>query len=471
MISKNTSSYKIDELKILLVLGLATFIVPFMGSALNLALPEISRTFSMSAVTLTWFNNIYIISTAIFQMPAARISDIFGRRKIFALGVVFLTVPTFLTGIAPNIEILFILRFLAGLGSAMTNSTITAIITSIFQPPKRGKIIAIITAVVYASLAIGPFFGGLLTHYLGWQSIFFSCSLIGVVILILIPFSLKEEWIEAKNTSFDVVGSVIYGVALFTTIYGFTNLSNLSGILWLASGIIAFVIFILYERKIENPLIYLKLFVTNRVFAFSSLASLINYAATFAIIFMLSLYLQYIRGLDPKTAGLMLIPQAVVQTIVSILVGQISEKKIHPSNIATFGMIVVVFGLFGLIFISPDTSFYFIIFLFILLGIGFGCFSAPNTNVIMSSVDKKYYGFASGTAGTVRLVGQSLSMGIAGMVISFQMGTNKLVPEYFPDFMYSMRIVFIIFLVLCIIGVFASNARNTKNETKKETSF
>lgn len=462
---------KLQNNKALIVISLATFLVPFMGSAINLALPEISKTFSMNAVSLTWLSSVYIMSTAIFQIPAARVADILGRRKIFLLGVALFALPTFLSGIAPNLEVLIILRFLTGLGSAMMFGTSMAIVTSMFQPPQRGKVMGITTAVVYASLAMGPLLGGLLTHYWGWQSIFFFSAGIGLLILILAPFALKEEWIESGNSKFDILGSVIYGISLFGIIYGFTNLSHLWGAIWLVAGIVAFIIFIFYENRIEHPILYIKLFVENRVFAFSSLAALINYAATFAIIFMLSIYLQYVRGLDAKTAGLILISQACVQAIVSLIVGHLSTKKIKPEQLATIGMMIIVVGLIGLIFISANTPFWLIIALSAVLGIGFGTFASPNTNVIMSSVDKKHYGLASGTTGTARLVGQSFSMGIAGMVISFKMGTSKVIPELFPEFIESMRITFFIFMILCIIGIFASNIRTKKINSQLENTL
>ncbi len=468
---KKVSSEKIENKKILIVICLATFIVPFMGSAINLALPEISKSFSMSAASLTWLSSVYTMATAIFQLPAARIADTFGRRKIFLLGVAILTVPTFISGIAPNLEVLILARFFTGLGSAMMFGTSMAMVMDVFQAPKqRGRVMGLITAVVYASLALGPLLGGLLTHYWGWRSIFFFCSVVGVVILCLSFIAIKEEWKDSNHTKFDLIGSAIYGVGLFGIIYGFTNLSSLFGIVWLIVGSIFFIIFLAYEKRIENPILYIKLFIENKVFALSSFAALINYAATFAIIFMLSIYLQYVRGLDAKTAGLILISQAVMQMIVSIIVGRMASNTIKSAALSTKGMMIIILGLIGFVFISATTPFYFIVCLLMILGIGFGIFAAPNTNVIMSSVDRRYYGLASGTTGTVRLIGQSFSMGIAGMVISLKMGTSQVVPKLFPDFIVSMKIIFLISILCCVIGTLASYSSRRilqKSQTKE----
>jgi len=445
----------------LAVLCLAAFLVPFMGSALNLALPEIGHTFSMNAITLTWLATVYLIPTAVFQIPFARLGDMLGRKKVYIWGVFFYSFCTFLSGFSPTGSILLILRFVSGVGSAMIFGSNIAILTSLFPSHKRGRVLGINTAVVYFSIAAGPFLGGLLTHYLGWRSIFLLCGGIGFITVILIKLVLKTEWIVSKEEKFDYTGTLFYGVGLFGLIYGFINLSHLFGVIWLGIGVITFAVFIFHEQKCRFPIFNLRLFSRNRVFALSSVAALINYAATSAIGFMLSLYLQYVRGFDVRHAGFILITQAVVQAVFSLVAGRWSNK-IHPSHLATTGMVIIVCGLAGLVFVSTTTPIVFIIFCLLLMGVGFGLFASPNTNVIMSSVEHRYYGQASATTGTMRLTGQAFSMGIAGMAISLQMGTKQIVPELFQQFMQSMRITFFIFIALCIIGVYASSVRMKK---------
>ncbi len=445
----------------LLVLCIAAFLVPFMGSSLNLALPQISEVFSMNAVTLTWMSTAYLISTAIFQVPFAKIGDMIGRKKIFLSGVFIFSLCTFLCCLAPNQNILILLRFLSGIGSAMLFSTSMAILTSLFPHDKRGVALGINSAVVYAALAVGPFAGGVLTKYLGWQSIFIVAAMVGFSVIVLSRFFLKGEWIESKGEKFDTIGAAVYAFGLFSLIYGFSNLPKTFGIVWLLIGIVFFSFFILWEKKNLHPIFNIKLFSGNRVFLFSSLAALINYAATSAIAFMLSLYLQFVRGFEPSTAGLILISQASVQSIFALWAGKLSDR-IPPSRLATAGMMIIVLTLAGLITLSPTTPMWMIILLLVCLGTGFGIFSSPNTNVIMSSVDKKYYGQASATTGTVRLTGQAFSMGIAGMAFSMQMGNARITPEVYPLFMKSLQITFIIFLILCLIGVYASSVRNKK---------
>ncbi len=456
-----TISIEKDKRKSLSVICVASFLVPFMGSSLNLAMPQISEAFDMKAVTLTWMVTAYMIATAIFQVPFARLADMIGRKKIFLWGILGFSILTALCGFVTTGWMLISLRFLSGVASAMIAGTQIAIITAIFPPEQRGKALGINTAVVYAALAAGPFVGGFLTHYLSWRSIFFLPAALGILTLALSKIWLKGEWMEASGEKFDGFGAVLYAIGLAGLIYGFSSLPSLVGIICLAVGVFSLTGFVLHERRNSSPLFNVRLFSGNRVFALSSVAALINYAATSATAFMLSLYLQYVRGFNPDYAGLILISQACVQSVFSLVAGEMSTR-IAPSKLSTLGMSIIVVGLCGLTFLSATTPIWYLIVLLMMLGMGFGIFSSPNTNVIMGSVEKKYYTQASAVTGTMRMTGQAVSMGIAGMAISFYVGNHALEPALYPDFLRSLKLTFIIFTVLCLIGVYASSVRSKK---------
>jgi EmrB/QacA subfamily drug resistance transporter len=435
-----------------------------MGSALNLALPDIGKAFTMSAVTLAWVSTSYLISTAVFQVPFARLADLVGRKKIFIAGVSLFSVCTFLCGVAASSFQLILLRALSGLGSAMMFGTNVAILTSLFPRNERGKVLGISTSVVYFALASGPFFGGMLTHYFGWRTLFLICTVMGFVVVFAGLKFLKGEWIEAKGEKFDFAGATVYALGLFGLIYGFSKLPSSMGFACIILGLITLSLFVIWEKRCAFPVFNVDIFSGNRIFSLSSLAALINYAATSATAFVMSLYLQHIRGFDAQQAGFILIPQACVQSLVSLYSGRLSDKFPAPV-LATTGMAVIVAGLTGLVFITPYTSMFFIITLLILLGVGFGLFSSPNVNIIMSSVDKKYYGQASATTGTMRLTGQAFSMGIAIMAIALQVGGKAITPDVHPQFMRSLHITFAICAGLCLLGAYASSFRVAK--TKK----
>lgn len=448
---------------ILFVICLSSSLVPFMGSALNLALPYINEDFSINASLSGWIPTSYMLSTAIFQIPCAKFADMIGRRKVFVWGLILFILFTVLSGVASSVVSLIIYRFLSGIGSAMIFGTSAAILMSAIPLQKRGQALGINAATVYFSLAAGPFLGGILTQYWGWQSIFYISALIAFLVLIGALFAIKENWKEERKQTFDITGSALYALGLSAIIYGFTILPAILGFILLVVGIFIMVVFSVYENKQTNPVFNIKVFFENRVFKYSSLSALINYSATFAISFMLSLYLQYVRGLSPRDAGFILIVQSIMMAVVSFASGKLSDKM-SASFLSTLGMSIIFVGLIGLCFIGESTNFYIIIALLILIGFGFGVFSSPNMNILMSSVDKQYYGFASATAGTMRLVGQSLSMGIAMMSISLLIGDIKFSAAVHTELMYSMRITFIICSVLCLFGVYASSIGTPKNK-------
>jgi MFS family permease len=391
-------------------------------------------------------------------VPFARLADLVGRKKVFLAGLIVFGLSTLLCGLSTSSSMLIIMRGLSGLGSAMQFGTSMAILVSLFPPQNRGKAIGINTAATYFALSSGPFIGGVITGYFGWRSLFYIVGTYGIMVALFSIVILKTEWTESKGGKFDYPGSIIYALGLSGIILGFSRLPDTIGFMLLAAGAIGFVVFVFMELKNEQPVFNVRIFVGNKVFGLSCVSALINYASTSAITFMMSLYLQYIRGFSPKNTGMMLIIQAGVQCIVSLYAGRLSDR-INPSRIATIGMGIISASLIGLIFVTPHTTMLFIASLLFVLGLGFGLFSSPNSNIIMSSVDKKYYGQASATMGTMRLTGQSLSMGIATMAIALFVGDKAVTPELHASFMKSFQGLFILFVLLCMAGTYTSSLR------------
>jgi EmrB/QacA subfamily drug resistance transporter len=446
---------------VLAVTAIASFLTPFMGSSVNLALPAIGREFGVNAVTLNWIISSYMLSTSMLLLPAGRVGDIVGRKKIFTAGLIIFTLTMILLSFTPNITWLIAVRVLQGLGGAMLFGTNMAILTSVFPPGERGHAMGINVTSVYVGLASGPFLGGLLTRYLGWRSIFAFLVPVGIISLILIYRKMKTEWAEAKGESFDWQGSIIYGFSLAAIMYGFSKLPSAAGWIITVTGLCLMPLFVLREKRTIHPLFDITLISKNRVFAFSSLAALINYAATSAIGFFLSLYLQYIKELDPREAGLVLMSMPLTMALLSPLAGKLSDNH-NPGVLASIGMAVTSAGLILFCFLSSATSVAFILTMLVIVGLGFSLFSSPNSNAIMSSVERKQLGNASGMLGTMRNVGQTFSMAIALMLLAVFMGQQKISPANYPQLVSAMKSSFVIFSVLCIAGIFASLARNKK---------
>jgi MFS family permease len=314
--------------------------------------------------------------------------------------------------------------------------------------------------------------GGLLTLHFGWRSIFLVNVPLGLTAIALISFKLKEEWAEAVGEKFDLAGSIIYCIGLTAVIYGFSSFSRWGTILsacLIVAGVLGIFSFIAWEMKVQNPVLNVSLFRGNRAFALSNLAALINYSATFAVGFFLSLYLQYIKKFNPQMAGAILVFQPVVMAAGSPFAGRLSDR-IEPRIVASAGMALTAAGLFLLAFLHGNTPLEFVIADLILLGVGFALFSSPNTNAVMSSVEKRFYGVAAGTLGTMRLTGQMLSMGMAMLIFAIHIGHTQIAPEYFPLLLKSTRSAFLLFGILCSGGALASLARG-KVRSEEQSLF
>lgn len=445
---------------VLLVAVMASFLTPFMASSINVALPAIQKDFHIDAMMLTWVPTTYLLSCCIFLIPLGKLADLVGRKLIFVIGISIFTVSSLLCAASADVWMFLGFRVVQGIGTSMIFGTAMAMLATVYPPGERGKVLGISVAVVYIGMSSGPFLGGLLTEYFSWRGIFASTIPLGLVTIFVSLRKLNWVWRYTGNETFDILGSMIYGLATVAFMVGLSTLPSVKGAVLLISGACLFYVFARYESTLKSPIIDLNLFKTNRGFAFSSLAALINYSATFAVTFLLSLYLQYIKGLSPKEAGLILMAQPITMAIVSPISGRISDR-IEPGKVASLGMFITATGLLMLTFITETTIRTTILVNLILLGIGFALFSSPNMNAIMNSVDKADYGLASGVVGSMRLFGQTLSMGLAQLVFAVFIGAVQLTPEIYPVFMLSIKVAFALFSFICVIGIVPSMARGS----------
>lgn len=442
----------------LVVATMASFLTPFLASAVNVALPAIGMSLHMNAVALSWVATTFILAAAVCLVPFGRVADAIGRKKVFLTGMIIFTLASVGCALAPNAMWLIVCRMLQGTGSAMIYGTGLAILTSVYPPGERGRVIGLNAAAVYTGLSVGPFLGGLMTQFWGWPSVFLVSALLGSATAWVAWRGLQGEWTGRTGGQFDFVGTLFYALALVALMTGLSAESGYTSILLVVLALLGLTVFVFWEFRVANPIIEVGLLTKNVVFARSNLAALINYSATFAVTFLLSLYLQYIRGLDPAHAGLILLTQAVVMASLSPVAGLLSDR-LEPRIVASVGMGLSVLGLVWFCFIREQTSLVAIVAALVVLGAGFGLFSSPNTNAVMSSVGPKDYGVASATLGTMRLVGQMLSMGVAAAVLAGFVGHASITPELHQRFLAGLRVAFLISAVLCGVGVWASLSR------------
>jgi EmrB/QacA subfamily drug resistance transporter len=443
---------------VLLVTTTASFLFPFMLSAVNIALPTIGKELSLDAITLSWIATAYLLSSATLLVPFGRIADIYGRKRIFTFGIVILTLSSLFSGMANSATMLIACRVFQGVGGAMLAGTAVALLTTVFPATERGKVLGINVAATYLGLSLGPVLGGVLTQHLGWRSIFFLGAILGLAVIGITLWKLKGEWTGAKGERFDLTGSVIYILGLVALVYGFTALPALLGVWLIIGGIIGLSVFTKWEMRTTSPVLDINLFKNSKAFTLSNLAALIHYSATFAVAFLMSLYLQYVKGFNPESAGLILVAMPAMQAIFSPLAGRLSDR-IEPRLIASAGMALTAVGLVIFIFLNKETPLGLIIGNLLLMGFGFALFSSPNTNAVMSSAPNTAYGVASATLATMRQVGMVLSMGVVMLLFTLYIGRVQITPEYYMLFQQSVKTAFIISAVLCLAGIFASLAR------------
>jgi len=454
---------KRNKISLLLIATLASFLTPFIGTSLNIALPTIANELSVNAILLSWITTSFFLTSAMFAVPLGRIADIYGMKKVFTWGIVILTIACFLSAIAPTIELLIISRVIQGIGSAMIFVTGLAIIISVFPSSERGKAIGINVTAVYLGLVTGPVLGGFLTQYFGWRSIFYLILILGLMLISLVIWKMRKiEWRETKEEKIDYIGSLLYMLMLALILIGFSNITGTFGKLMVILGILGVISFVIWELSVENPVLDIKIFSKNRIFVLSNFAIIVSYMGIFSVGFLLSLYLQFIKGYNPNITGLILVVQTIFMVLISPMAGRFSDK-FDSGKLALAGIGLITIGLLLFAFLTSETSMYVIIVGLAILGIGIGIFSAPNTHLIMSSVEKKYFGLASASASTMRLLGQTFGMGLTLIIFEVYLGKVQFNPQNYQQLLTSTRMAFLISAILCVTAIFASITRNKLN--------
>jgi EmrB/QacA subfamily drug resistance transporter len=445
--------------RVILFAAAASFLLfPFMGSAVNIVLPSIGRELSLDAITLGWITNAFLLSLATFLIPLGRIADIYGRTRVFTGGIAILTLASLLCGLATSGIMLISFRVLQGIGAAMITSAGVALLASLFPVVERGRVMGVVSAVICTGLSLGPILGGILTQNLGWRSIFFLAVPLGLAVFGIVLWKAKREWKGAKEKRFDLAGSIMYGLAIAALLYGLSALTGMLGVLLVVGGVVGLLTFARWEMRIRSPILDVNLFRNSRVFTFSTLAMLLGFSSMMAINFLISLHLQYVKGLSPEGAGLILVAMPAAVAIVSPLAGRLSDR-IEPRIVASLGKVLTTIGLIMFVFLTETTSLQSVIGNLILVGFGLALFDAPNVNAAMSSAPRTAYGVASATVATMREIGSVLGMAVAMLMFALYIGGAEITPEHHLLFQDSMKMTFIILAILSFGGIFVSLAR------------
>lgn len=441
---------------ILAISCMAGFLVSFMTSAVNIALPLIGEEFQASAVMLSWISLSYILVAAAVLLPIGRLADLYGRVRFFIYGMALFTVVAFASAFAPTAPILLGLRALHGVSLAFGSVTAVSLVVLAYPPESRGRALGLSVAGVYLGLTLGPVLGGLIVHNLGWRMLFLIVGVLGLINLILPLWKLRGlDWREPKTARFDYLGSVIFAVSLPVLLLGFSFLPGVSGSVLIVAGLAGLAGFVWWETRAADPLLHVDLLRHNRVFMYANGANFINYACTSAMIFLMSLYLQYNRGLTAQAAGLVLVAGAVFQTVAAPIAGRLADR-VQARYVSAAGMTLSLLGLVAFSFLGASTPYWYIVAGLCAMGLGVAFFSSPNTYTITNSVEKRQVGIATATLGVMRNTGMSMSIGLATLVLAVVVGEGAIEPADYPLLLDSIQITFLIFAVLCAFGVAVS---------------
>lgn len=451
--------YTKQQRSVLFVSVVTSFITTFMGSALNLSVPNIEKDFGISAATVGWVITVYMLTCAALAVPFGRIADIIQRKKILWIGIMIFGICSAVGVFSSGMWMLILSRLGQGIGASMIFSTNIAILVGAFDEKMRGRVLGYSTSSTYVGLSAGPVLGGFLNHNFGWRSVFIAAAAVSAVAFYGAIRKLPEEKKEKSKQSMDWKGNILYVLAIVALMYGLSTVTTSKmGPYILAGGAILLFMFIRTELVQEEPVMDVRLFGQNLSYAFSNLAALLNYGATFAISYLISIYLQVIMGYDSQTAGIILIVSPVIMAVLSPVSGRLSDKH-SPYIMSSIGMGFCAAALLLFAFLPQGGSLVRVILNLSLSGLGFALFTSPNTNAVMASAEKENYGVASSILATMRSIGHTASMAIVTVVVGAYMGSSSLNQASPETIMSTIHTCFYVFTGLCIIGIFIALKR------------
>jgi len=436
----------------LVVASITNFSNTFAASAINIAIPHVGSEYQASATAVSWIVLAFVLASALLSIPFGRLADIYGRMRIMKLGIALFCAASFLNMFSPNMAVFLLFRVLQGAGAAMVFATNTAILVDVYPAEKRGSVMGIAVAAVFTGSAMGPVIGGLITHAFGWRNIFLFITAFSMIAFVTALIKLPNDSAAGKKEKINTASIVLFVLSLGLFMYGLATLKqNLMSYFAFAAGVLLIIVFVRHETRTEVPVVEVRLF-RNREFTFANLAALFNFMAVFAVIYLMSIYLQLARGFSADYAGIIMIAQPVVQAVLSPFAGRLADKR-SPSVIASIGMGCCTAALFMFIFINETTPVIYIIAGLLVTGLGIALFSSPNSSRIMGSVANKDYGVASSIMSTARIVGQGIGMALLTIIINAVIG-NVPIAEVAPALIVrNIQITFPIFTAICAAGI------------------
>jgi MFS family permease len=432
--------------------ALGSSLAPFMVAGLTVAVPTIGKEFALDPVILSWVPTAFFLAAAMFLIPFGRIADIIGVKRIFTLGIAIYFFSALLAGLAPSAPVLIGARFLTGIGAAMIFATSFALLGLVLPESERGTALGINIAASFSGFALGFLMGGLLTYYSNWRVLFLATLPIDLIVIGIIRAKLHRECALSRGTHLDIPGIVLNVMTLLLIMVGFSLLPESEGFVTLIAGLVALAAFIAWEVRSQSPILNIRLFARNLPFAFANASVLVYYSASFAVIYLFSLYLQYIRGFDARLTGFALLFSTLITASLVGYAGRLSDR-VSPYHVSMGGIMVSIVGLVVLSFIGPATPVVVVFGGVVLLAVGAAFFQPPIYNTVIGAIAREMYGVAAGLVETMRLLGMTISMAVTIVTFALFFGSAEITETNLSLLLNSMQAIFWVFLILAVVSL------------------
>ncbi len=446
--------------KAMFTVWIGIFMATLDGSIVNVALPTLTEYFKTDITTIEWVIMAYLLTITSLLLSLGRISDMVGRKPVFAGGLALFTVGSGLCAISATEGQLIFYRVIQGIGAAMLMATGIAIITHAFPPKERGKAMGLIGTVVAIGSMTGPIAGGILIERIGWQSIFYINIPVGIIGTFIALTVLKTDE-KIKGQTFDIPGAVTLFISLTSLLMALSEgqEKGWSSILIISLFILSavfFIIFIKVENKAMQPMMELRHF-RNKLFAAANISGLISFIAMFSTILLMPFFLQNELGYSPQDVGIVFLAVPLVMSVASPISGWLSDRT-DSFLLSSVGIGIASISIFSLSYMSSSSSFIDVTSRLAVLGLGLGLFQAPNNSIIMGSLPKEQLGVAAGSLGTMRNMGMVIGIAISGAVYSNRYayyGGNE------SSFLPAFQDAYIVSAIICGMAVLTSLVRRT----------
>jgi EmrB/QacA subfamily drug resistance transporter len=432
------------------------FMIMLDNTVVNVALPSIQRDLGARLSELEWIVAGYALTFAALLLVGGKLADMFGRRRVFVVGLGIFTASSLACALAPNPQFLIGARVVQGIGAALMSPATLSIISATFPPRERGQAIGIWAGVAALALSIGPFVGGVLTEHVGWSSIFFVNVPIGVLAIAASLLLIEESKDTSEGQRLDLPGLLSSALGLFALTYGLIEANNYG---WtsarilgaLAIAAVALASFVVLERRQRRPMLELALF-HNATFTGANLVVLLVALAQFGVLFFVSLYMQNVLGYSPVRAGTAFLPMTVLIVAIAPLAGRVSDRM-GSRWLMTGGMMLVALQLFYFSRLGVHESYATLVPGMLIGGVGIASVMSPSNAAALRGVPVDRAGVGSAVVNTSRQVGGSTGIALMGAIVAHGMAGRQTPEAFVHGFSLALTVAAVIAFAGALVAV------------------